>query len=72
MLMIDPRAALAHSGRDGLHQPEGAFQIDLDHFVELPFVDFEARPEGNIRRGVVHQNVDRPEFVRVVATMFSI
>src|SRR6202040_1544041 len=61
---VDDRsaAAIAHAGGDGLHQTEGAFQIDLDHFVELHLVDFETWSERDICRGVVHQNVDGPKF----------
>ena len=57
---VDDRsiAAGGHAECDGLHQPKRAFQVDLDHLVELCFVGFQARTKGNIHRGVVYQHID--------------
>ena len=61
MLITEPEPRAHHSGPDQLHQAECAFQIDLDHFVELAFVEIERGTLRDIGGGVVDQDVDAPK-----------
>ncbi len=62
--MIDPEPRAHHPRRDQLHQPERALEVDLHHLVELRFVEIEHRPLRDVRRGVVHQDVDAAKSLR--------
>ena len=54
-------AALAHAGGHGLNETEGAFQVDLDHLVELGLIHLESRFLGDIGGRIVDQDIDPAE-----------
>ena len=60
MLMMTPARARTFPARSP-DQPEGALEVDLDHFVELAFIHLETRTLRDVCGGIVYQDVDRAE-----------